>query len=382
MTIRNLEYLFKPDTIALICGGGDSEAIIIRNLMNGGFIGPIMPVDTKRWALAGALAYRDIASLPLAPALAIITRPLKEVPALIQQLGERGARAAVLTSETRGIPQAERETLFQAILDAAEPYLLRVLGPSSQGFSVPLSNLNVSLNRQSLLPGQIALVTESGTIAQTALDIGNHYGFGFSHLIHLGDSLDVDLADMLDYLAGDYRTRAILLYLENIGDARKFMSAARHAARVKPVIVLKPRRHPKEPDDAVYDAAFRRAGLLRVEDNDELLQMVEVLKAAKLLNNDRLAILGNSSSMSLLATDTLYHFGGRLAQFSEATQQGLEKLIEPNAPPNPVDLGDQADVNGLSTSPGSPAGEHQAWMVCWSSRRPARSATPRRWPTR
>ena len=345
MTIRNLDYLFKPDTIALICGGnGDSEAIIIRNLMNGGFTGPIMPVDTKRWALAGALAYRDIASLPLAPALAIIARPLKEVPALIQQLGERGARAAVLISETRGIPQAERETLFQAILDAAEPYLLRVLGPASQGFSVPLSNLNVSLNRQSLLPGQIAFVTESGTIAQTALDIGNHYGFGFSHLIHLGDSLDVDLADILDYLAGDYRTRAILLYLENIGDARKFMSAARHAARVKPVIVLKPRRHPEEPDDAVYDAAFRRAGLLRVEDNDELLQMVEVLKAAKLLHNDRLAILGNSSSMSLLATDTLYHFGGRLAQFSEATQQGLEKLIEPNAPPNPVDLGDQADV--------------------------------------
>ena len=345
MTIRNLDYLFKPDTIALICGGnGDSEAIIIRNLMNGGFTGPIMPVDTKRWALAGALAYRDIASLPLAPALAIIARPLKEVPALIQQLGERGARAAVLISETRGIPQTERETLFQAILDAAEPYLLRVLGPASQGFSVPLSNLNVSLNRQSLLPGQIAFVTESGTIAQTALDIGNHYGFGFSHLIHLGDSLDVDLADILDYLAGDYRTRAILLYLENIGDARKFMSAARHAARVKPVIVLKPRRHPEEPDDAVYDAAFRRAGLLRVEDNDELLQMVEVLKAAKLLNNDRLAILGNSSSMSLLATDTLYHFGGRLAQFSEATQQGLEKLIEPNAPPNPVDLGDQADV--------------------------------------
>ncbi|MEZ5580440.1 MAG: acetate--CoA ligase family protein [Candidatus Competibacteraceae bacterium] len=344
MTIRNLDYLFKPDTIALICGGGDSETIIIRNLMNGGFTGPIMPVDTKRWALAGALAYRDIASLPLAPALAIIARPLKEVPALIQQLGERGARAAVLISETRSIPQTERETLFQAILDAAEPYLLRVLGPASQGFSVPLSNLNVSLSRQSLLPGQIAFVTESGTIAQTALDIGNHYGFGFSHLIHLGDSLDVDLADMLDYLAGDYRTRAILLYLENIGDARKFMSAARHAARVKPVIVLKPRRHPEEPDDAVYDAAFRRAGLLRVEDNDELLQMVEVLKAAKLLHNDRLAILGNSSSMSLLATDTLYHFGGRLAQFSEATQQGLEKLIEPNAPPNPVDLGDQADV--------------------------------------
>ncbi|MEZ5602164.1 MAG: CoA-binding protein [Candidatus Competibacteraceae bacterium] len=133
MTIRNLDYLFKPDTIALICGGGDSETIIIRNLMNGGFTGPIMPVDTKRWALAGALAYRDIASLPLAPALAIIARPLKEVPALIQQLGERGARAAVLISETRSIPQTERETLFQAILDAAEPIYCACWDPLPKG---------------------------------------------------------------------------------------------------------------------------------------------------------------------------------------------------------------------------------------------------------
>ncbi len=344
MTIRNLDALFKPDTIALICGGGDRELIIARNLMCGGFQGPIMPVDAKRWALEGALTYPDIASLPLPPALAIITRPLQEAPALVRELGERGARAALLVSEARSLPPGERAALSQAILDAAQPYLLRVLGPGSQGFNVPRSRLNVSLNLQPLLPGQIAFITESGTIGQTALDLGNHYGFGFSHLIHLGDSLDVDLADVLDYLAGDYHTRAILLYLEHIGDARKFMSAARRAARIKPVIVLKPRRYPEDPDDAVYAAAFRRAGLLRVDDSDELLQMIEVLKAAKRVNSDRLAILGNSSSMSLLATDTLYRFGGRLAQFSEATQQGLEALIESSALPNPVDLGDQADA--------------------------------------
>ncbi|HRD67598.1 MAG TPA: acetate--CoA ligase family protein [Candidatus Competibacter sp.] len=347
MTIRNLDALFKPDAIALV-GGSDSDAIIARNLMKSGFKGPIMPVDSARWALEGAIAYRDIASLPLPPTLAVITRPLAETPELIRQLGERGVRAAVLVNETRGIPQNEREALFRAILDAAKPYLLRVLGPGSQGINVPLSNLNVSLNHQPLLPGQIAFISESGTIGQTALDIGNYYGFGFSHLIHLGDGLDVDLADILDYLAGDYRVRAILLYLEQIGDARKFMSAARRVARTKPVIVLKPHRYPEEPNDAVYDAAFRRAGLLRVEDSDELMQMVEVLKAAKLVNNDRLAILGNSSSMSLLATDTLYRFGGRLAQFSEATQEGLADLIESSTLPNPLDLGDQADDKDYS----------------------------------
>ena len=348
MTLRNLDSLFKPDKIALICGGGDRDEIIAHNLMNGGFKGPIMPVDSSRWALEGALAYRRIADLPLPPALAIITRPLPEVTALIRQLGERGARAAVLINDGHGLPPRERETLFQAILDAAQPYLLRILGPGTQGLTVPQSNLNISLSRQTLRTGQVALISESGTIGQTALDIGNHYGFGFSHLIHLGESLDIDLADILDYLAGDYLVQAILLYLEQIGDARKFMSAARRAARTKPVVVLKPHRFPKEPDDAVYAAAFRRAGLLRVDDSDELLQMVKVLKAAKLVNNDRLALLSNSSSMSLLATDTLYQFGGRLAQLSEATQQGLEALLGPDALPNPVDLGDEAGAAAYS----------------------------------
>ena len=348
MTIRNLDSLFKPDKIALICGGGDRDEIIAHNLMSGGFKGPIMPVDPKRWALEGALAYRTIADLPLAPALAIITRPLPEVPALIQQLGERGARAVVLVNNGRDLPYREREALFQMIRAAAQPHLLRILGPGSQGLTVPQSNLNISFSRQALLPGQVALISESGTIGQTALDIGNHYSFGFSHLIHLGESLDIDLADILDYLAGDYRVQAILLYLEQIGDARKFMSAARRAARTKPVIVLKPRRFPVEPDDAVFAAAFRRAGLLRVDDSDELLQMVKVLKAAKQVNNDRLAILSNSSSMSLMATDILYQFGGRLAQLSEATQQNLEALIGPDALPNPVDLGDEAGVAAYS----------------------------------
>lgn len=348
MTTRNLDYLFKPDAIALIGDDGNSEIIIARNLMRGGFKGPIMPVDPKRWALEGALAYRDIASLPVAPSLALITRPLSEIPLLIKQLGDRGARAAVVYSDTHDIPAQEVASICQAILDAAKPYLLRVLGVGSQGFNVPFTNLNASLNQQDLLPGQIAFITESGTIGQTAVDIGNHHGFGFSHLIHLGDSLDVDLADILDYLAGDYRVRAILLYLEQIGDARKFMSAARRAARVKPVIVLKPRRFPEQPNDAVFAAAFRRAGLLRVDSSDELLQMVEVLKAARLVNNDRLAIVGNSASMNLLATDTLYDFGGRLAQLSEATQQGLQNLIEPNDAPNPLDLGDHADEQTYS----------------------------------
>lgn len=345
MTTRYLDAFFKPAAIALISGGSDRDILLARNLMRSGFYGPVMPVDTQRWALEGAITYRDIASLPLTPTLAVINRPISEVPRLLLELGQRGARAALVISDWRGESSMERTRLSQAILDVAHPYGMRILGPASQGFHIPSAKLNLSLNHQNLLPGQIALISESGTIAQTALDIANHSGFGFSHLIHLGDSLDVDLADLIDHLAGDYQTRAILLYIEHIDDARKFMSAARRAARLKPVIVLKPRRFPEEPDDAVYDAAFRRAGLLRVDDSDELLQMVEVLKAAKRMRSDRLAILSNSSSMSLLATDTLYHFGGRLAQFSEATQKGLDPLIDAQALLNPVDLGDAADAS-------------------------------------
>jgi acetyltransferase len=345
MTVRNLDALFKPDSIALICGGSDSEVIIARNLMNGGFQGPVLPVDATRHALEGALTYPDIGSLPLTPVLAVITSPLGEVPALLSQLGACGTRAAVIVGETRVAHPGEREALYQAILDAARPHSLRLLGPGCLGLNVPASGLNASLSQLQPLAGHAAFVTQSSAIAQAALDWGSHQGFGFSHLINVGEALDVDFADVLDYLSNDYRTRAILLYLEQIRAARKFMSAARRAARIKPVIVLKPRRHAEDAvDDTVYSAAFRRAGILRVDDRHELFNLVEALPAAKLVRNDRLVILSNSHSLSMLATDTLYHFGGRLAQLSGATQEDLETLTDPLGAVNPVDLGDQADT--------------------------------------
>lgn len=348
MTTRYLESLFQPKTIALISGGNDWDILLARNLMRGGFNGPIMPVDSNRVAIEGAITYRDISSLPLSPTLGIINRPVSDVPRLLMELGARGARAAIVTSSWKGVSNIERTRISQTITDIAISQKMRVLGPDSQCFHVPKSNLNISLNHQKLLPGKIALISESNTITETALDIGNHYGFGFSHLIHLGESLDVDLADLLDYLAGDYQTSAILLYVEKIENARKFMSAARRAARLKPAIILKPRHFPAQPEDAIYAAAFRRAGLLRVDDNHELLQMVEVLKVAKRVHNDRLAIISNSASMSLLATDMLYQFGGRLAQFSEATQHGLDPLLDSQALLNPVDLGDGADASAYA----------------------------------
>lgn len=349
MTFRNLNYLFKPDSIALIGGGrNDTEILVAHNLMDAGFKGPVMPVDRGRRALAGAIAYADIGSLPMTPDLAVITAPLDQVSALLIQLAERGVRAAIIASDyDRGFDAAQRQALNEAILGAAKPHALRVLGPGCKQLSVPSSGLNASLSRFRPLVGNIAFVSQSSAITQAALDWSSHHGFGFSHLVNIGSAIDIDFADVLDYLAAEYRTRAILLHIEEIGDPRKFMSAARHAARIKPVMVLKPHRYSfHDPSDAVYSAAFRRAGILRVEDRYELFNLVEALNAAKLVRNDRLAILSNSRSLSLLATDTLFHFGGRLAQLSEQTQEGLEVLMDAvDSYPNPVNLGDQAGAD-------------------------------------
>jgi acetyltransferase len=345
MTVRNLEYLFKPKAIALIGQGNDAELVIARNLMNAGFGGPIMPVNRSRRALGGMLTFPDVDSLPLTPDLAVINAPLTEAPALIQRLGERGTRAAAIVSDgLRLPPDTDRTALYQAMLDAARPHLLRMLGPGSLSLCVPGAALNASLSPYQPSPGHVALVIQSNAIAHTAVDHGISLGYGFSHLISLGAAVDVDCADLLDYLANDYHVRAILLYLEHIGDPRKFMSAARRAARIKPVMLLKPRRYSRDGvDDEVYEAAFRRAGILRVKDQHEIFNLVEALTNVKPLANDRLAIVSNSRSLAALAADTLNELGGRLAQLSELTQTGLEALEDTlGAVVNPVDLGDHA----------------------------------------
>lgn len=320
---------------------------MIRNLVNAGFDGPVMPVHPVRQAVEGILAYPDIASLPRTPDMAIIMTPLKQTPELIGQLGQLGTRASVILSEVNSVSQAEREVLHQAILNAAKPFLMRVLGPDCLGLSVPAAGLNAILSPyRPPNSGHVAFVTHAGAVARAALDWGTHLGVGFSHLIGLGEAIDVDFADVLDYLAEDASSRAILLYLEHIRDPRKFMSAARRAGRVKPLIALKPRRYTADgADDAVYEAAFRRAGILRVSDRHELFNLVETLLATQFVRNDRLAIITNSYSLSLLAIDTLYHHGGRPAEFSENTWKALASLVKKEGKVgNPVDLGDHADA--------------------------------------
>uniref|UniRef100_UPI00313BB7E1 CoA-binding protein n=1 Tax=Inquilinus sp. OTU3971 TaxID=3043855 RepID=UPI00313BB7E1 len=244
MSVRNLDALFRPGSIAVIGASrrsGSVGAVLARNLFAGGFDGPVMPVNPQARSIGSTLAYASVAELPVTPDLAVIATPPATVPGLIAELGARGTRAAVVVTAGfgEGNGQAEGAVLRQAVLDAARPHLLRVLGPNCLGLMAPHHGVNASFAHVAPLPGDIAFVSQSGAIATAVLDWATHRGIGFSQVVSLGDMADVDFGDMLDWLAADGRTRAILLYVEAVTHARKFMSAARIAARTKPVVVIK-----------------------------------------------------------------------------------------------------------------------------------------------
>ena len=364
MTIRNLEYLFKPRSIAVIGAGKQSDGVdstLEFNLIEGGFKGPVMPVNPDRQSISGVLAYKNIESLPVTPDLAILTVPLEQTPALISQLGARGTRAALLISreilqDHRGdrpallSPTLQRnhpddgESLRQRVLDAAKPYLLRIMGPDHLGYAVPSTNVNASLSSNRPLAGHVALLCQSAAVMRSVIDWATSREIGFSHVISIGMRWDVDFGDLIDYLLRDGNTHAILMYMENTRNRRKFVSAARAAARVKPVIVLKPRDFRAGPvEDAVYDAVFQRAGILRVDNIEQLFSAAETLATAKPVYGDRLTILSNSYSLALLTSDALARQGGRLAEISAKTRDDLTRNCRPDyLIENPVDLGDTA----------------------------------------
>ncbi len=355
MTIRNLDYVFKPQSIALIGASkrpASVGAVLAHNLFNSGFDGPIMPVNPKHKAIEGVLTYADAGSLPVPADLAVIATPPETVPGLIAAFAERGTRAAVVITAGFGADgNADDGFLRQAMLDAARPHTLRIVGPNCLGVMAPGAGLNASFAHIQPKQGNLAFIAQSGAIVTSVLDWATSRGIGFSHFVSLGDTGDVDFGDMLDYLAGQIEVRGILLYIEAIKDARKFMSAARAAARIKPVIVIKSGRHPAAARaaashtgalagrDAVYDAAFRRAGMLRVHDIGGLFGAVETLGMGQRPSGDRIAILTNGGGVGVMAVDALMDHGGRLAELSEETIAALGAVLPPTwSRGNPVDI--------------------------------------------
>lgn len=355
MSIRNLDAIFKPQSVALVGASPRPHSVgfvTVENLLRGGFDGPIMPVNPHHRSVGGVLAYPDVKSLPIAPDLAVICTPPETVPGLVAELAVRGTKGViVITAGFRELGSAEGMALEQAVLDAARPTLTRVIGPNCVGvISTPIG-LNASFAHMAPPKGNVAFVAQSGAMVITVLDWAASLDIGFSHLVSLGDMSDVDFGDMLDYLAADPNTSAILLYIEGVTNARKFLSAARAASRVKPVIAIKAGRHAAAARaasshtgalagvDAVYDAAFQRAGILRVKTLDELFDAVETLAAPLTIGGDRLAILTNGGGAGVLATDALLDNGGRLAELSKETLARLDKVLPRTwSHNNPVDI--------------------------------------------
>jgi acetyltransferase len=333
-------------------------AVVARNLFSAGFDGPVMPVNPKHRAIEGVLTYPDVASLPVAPDLAVIATPPDTVPGLVAELAARGTRAAVVITAGFGEgADPHGRALRQAMLDAACPCSLRIVGPNCLGLMVPGIRLNASFAHIHPRPGDLAFVAQSGAIMTAVLDWAESRRLGFSHMISVGDMADVDFGDLLDYLALDQGTRAILLYIEAVTNARKFMSAARAAARTKPVVAVKAGRHAAGKkaaashtgalagSDAAYEAAFSRAGVLRVLTLDELFDAVETLALARRAEGDRLAILTNGGGFGVLAADTVADCGGRLAELSANTLDRLNAALPRTwSHGNPVDI--IGDANG------------------------------------
>ncbi len=342
MSISNLDSLFKPNSVAVIGATGEPGhvgSVIMKNLLAGKFLGPVMPVNPAMDAVAGVLAYKSVDTMPLTPDLGVICTPPDTAPEAIKDLGKRGTRAAVVLSPGYNkLSRPDKKALQARMREAAAPYGVRILGPSGLGLIIPGIGLNCSLSPTDAKPGRIAFISQSASLFTAVLDWAGTKGIGFSYLVSLGDRADLKYGDIIDYLSSDPNTRSILLYVESVTDARSFMSASRAAARNKPVLVIKPGRklwtvHPPGPEeglDEVYDEAFRRAGMLRVFEIDALFDAAQTLARSRPLRGDRLAILTNGGSVGMMAADTLLAGGGKLAEFSDETRAALDGALGPN----------------------------------------------------
>jgi acetyltransferase len=356
MSTYRLKNLLAPHSVALVGASprhGSVGRAILDNIRKARFKGEFGLVNPRYHEIDGIAAAGSIAKLAFAPELVVLTAPAQSIAGLIDEAGRRGAAGAVIVSAGLGHGPG---SLADAVERAARKYGMRLIGPNCLGIMMPGVSLNASFSAHMPAAGHLALISQSGAIAAGMVDWAAQRAVGFSGIVSIGDQLDVDIADLLDYFALDEKTQAILLYIEAIKDARKFMSAARAAARIKPVVVVKSGRmaHGARAAathtgalagaDAVYDAAFQRAGILRVSDLRELFDCAETLGRLKSPPGKRLAILTNGGGIGVLAVDRLTELGGIPADISPAICEKLNAVLPPTwSKSNPVDIVGDAD---------------------------------------
>jgi acetyltransferase len=316
------DRLFAPDSVAVIGAGTDAGSQVMANLMAGGFKGAIMPVDADLKAVSGVLAYRDVAALPVAPDLAVVASPAASVAGVLADLAARNCFAAVVTGMA---PDLSRDTL---------PPGMRVLGPGSFGIAVPGIGLNASRAHLPLAPGRLALVSQSAALCRAVLDWAGPNGVGFSHIVGIGGNLNIGFGLVLDWLSRDPGTGTILLDIRAIRDRRTFLSAARAATRLRPVVAIRAGGLLLDPSgtaDLVLGAALRRAGILFVTQLQDMLAAAETLTRARPVRGETLAIVTNAIGPGRFAADAALRDGVPLATFTQETERVL-RLKLPDFP--------------------------------------------------
>ncbi len=353
---HSLDPIFHPASVAVIGASatpGTVGSILTRNLLAHPFGGIVYPVNPKRRAVHGVYCYPDLAHVPEVVDLAVIATPAAAVLAMVEDCVKRGVKSAIIISAGFSELGAEGRALEKKVRDLAHGKM-RIIGPNCLGVIHPPSNLNASFAATMARPGSVALLSQSGAICTSILDWARESHVGFSTFVSVGAMIDVDFADLIDYFADDPATRSIILYMESIGDVRKFLSAARAVARTKHVIVVKAGRHEAGARaaashtgalagaDAVFDAAFRRAGVLRVTTIPDLFNMSEILAMQPPPRGPSLAIITNAGGPGVMATDALMTSGGQLAPLSPEMRAALDAVLPPFwSHANPIDvLGD------------------------------------------
>ncbi|MGB3975066.1 MAG: GNAT family N-acetyltransferase [bacterium] len=369
MAVHNLDGIFKPQRIALIGVTPNPKSVggsVLKNLVSGGFRGVVYPVNPTSESVLGIQCYPDLDSVPRTPDLAIICSPAEQVPDIVAQCGAKGLKGIIIMSAGfREIGETGRE-LECRIQQNAKPYpRMRILGPNCLGVIVPGTGLNASFAGAMPKSGHVAFISQSGALCTSVLDWALEGKIGFSYFVSIGNSLDVDFADLIDYFGEDEETTSIILYIESIKDARKFMTASRAFARSKPIVAYKAGRFPESAEvaashtgamaaeDAVYDAAFQRAGIVRVFDFGEIFDCAELVGRQKLPHGPRLGIVTNAGGPGVMATDALIAESGELAELTDKTMA----LLNENLPPfwshrNPVDILGDAPSKRLGKAAG------------------------------
>jgi len=349
-----LSRFFTPKSVAIVGASEREDSVgyrLLLNMQEAGFKGSLYPINNKRETLLGLKAYPDLITVPEDLELVVIATPAPSVPGIVRQCGEKGVSSIIIITAGFGELGDEGKRLQQEVLDIAHRYSIRIIGPNCLGVIRPSANLNATFADGIVKDGNLALLSQSGAICTAILDWAKSQDIGFSTVVSMGGAADIDFGEVLDYLATDSKTTGILMYVEGIHDARRFLSGLKAAARLKPVILIKSGRHEAGckaamshtgamvGGDSVFDAAIARAGVVRVYSINELFSAARVLANNYVVKDDRLAIITNAGGPGVMSTDRAEDVGVKMAELSPASIAALNNVLPVHwSHANPVDI--------------------------------------------